>query len=99
MMAVLVRHAGRVVTEAKILREVRDATAVEYTHLRKLLSKIRHKLGDDPASPRWIQTESGAGLTLIAALPARAPSGYLRAKCIDVRSGLEFTLPCLDKHP
>jgi two-component system KDP operon response regulator KdpE len=68
VLALLVRHAGRVVTQPQILREVWGPTHVEDTHyLRILVGKLRQKLGDDPASPRWIQTEPGVGLRLIAA--------------------------------
>ncbi len=67
VLALLVRHAGRVVTQPQILREVWGPTHVEDTHyLRILVGKLRQKLGDDPASPRWIQTEPGVGLRLIA---------------------------------
>jgi len=68
VLALLVRHAGRVVTQPQILREVWGPTHVEDTHyLRILVGKLRQKLGDDPASPRWIQTEPGVGLRLISA--------------------------------
>lgn len=68
VLALLARHAGRVVTQPQILREVWGPTHVEDTHyLRILVGKLRHKLGDDPASPRWIQTEPGVGLRLISA--------------------------------
>lgn len=67
VLALLVRHAGRVVTQPQILREVWGPAHVEDTHyLRILVGKLRQKLGDDPASPRWIQTEPGVGLRLIA---------------------------------
>ena len=63
LLALLVRHADRVVTQPQLLREVWGPTHAEDTHyLRILLAKLRHKLGDDPASPRWIVTEPGVGL-------------------------------------
>ncbi|MBS0215027.1 MAG: response regulator transcription factor [Proteobacteria bacterium] len=63
LLALLVRHADRVVTQPQLLREVWGPTHAEDTHyLRILLAKLRHKLGDDPASPRWIATEPGVGL-------------------------------------
>lgn len=30
-------------------------------YLRIVLGKLRQKLGDDPASPRWLKTEPGVG--------------------------------------
>ncbi|KAB8173402.1 response regulator [Lysobacter maris] len=67
LLALLAQHAGRVVTQPQILREVWGPTHEEDTHyLRILVGKLRHKLGDDPASPRWIVTEPGVGLRLVA---------------------------------
>jgi len=60
--AMLVRHAGRVVSQQQLLREIWGGTHVHDTHyLRIVLGKLRQKLGDDPASPRWLKTEPGVG--------------------------------------
>ncbi len=68
LLALLARHAGRVVTQPQLLREVWGPTHQEDTHyLRILAGKLRQKLGDDAASPRWIVTEPGVGLRLRAA--------------------------------
>jgi two-component system KDP operon response regulator KdpE len=62
VLALLLRHSGRVVTQQQVLREVWGATHVQDTHyLRIVLGKLRHKLGDDPVSPRWLKTEPGVG--------------------------------------
>lgn len=67
LLALLVRHAGRVVTQPQLLRELWGPTHEQDTHyLRILVGKLRQKLGDDPASPRWIATEPGVGLRFIA---------------------------------
>ena len=66
LLAILVRHAGRVVTQPQLLREVWGPTHQEDTHyLRILVAKLRQKLGDDAASPRWIATEPGVGLRFL----------------------------------
>lgn len=63
----LVRHAGRVVTQTQLLREVWGPTHSHDTHyLRIVVSKLRHKLGDDPQAPRLLQTEAGIGYRLLA---------------------------------
>jgi two-component system KDP operon response regulator KdpE len=63
LLALLVRHAGRVVTQPQLLRELWGPTHQEDTHyLRILVAKLRQKLGDDAAAPRWIATEPGVGL-------------------------------------
>ena len=67
LLAMLLRHAGRVVTQPQLLRELWGPTHQEDTHyLRILVGKLRHKLGDDAAAPRYIATEPGVGLRFIA---------------------------------
>ncbi len=59
-------HAGRVVTQTQLLREIWGPSHVEDTHyLRIVVSKLRHKLGDDPQSPHLLQTEAGIGYRLL----------------------------------
>jgi two-component system KDP operon response regulator KdpE len=62
VLSLLVRHPGRVVGQQQILRDVWGATHTQDTHyLRIVMGKLRQKLGDDPASPRWLKTEPGVG--------------------------------------
>ncbi|MEW5834054.1 MAG: response regulator transcription factor [Pseudomonadota bacterium] len=62
VLALLLRHAGRVVSQQQLLREVWGATHVQDTHyLRIVVGRLRQKLGDDPAEPRWLKTEPGVG--------------------------------------
>lgn len=62
VLALLLRHAGRVVSQQQLLREVWGATHVQDTHyLRIVLGRLRQKLGDDPGAPRWLKTEPGVG--------------------------------------
>ena len=66
LLALLITHAGRVVMQQQILKELWGATHVDDTHyLRILLGKLRAHLGDDAANPRYIATESGVGLRFI----------------------------------
>ncbi len=66
LLALLARHAGRVVTQPQLLRELWGPTHQHDTHyLRILVGKLRGKLGDEAAAPRWIATEPGVGLRLI----------------------------------
>lgn len=65
LLAMLARNTGRVVTQPQLLRELWGPTHEEDTHyLRILVAKLRQKLGDDAAAPRWIVTEPGVGLKL-----------------------------------
>lgn len=67
LLAFLVQHAGRVVTQPQLLRELWGPTHQEDTHyLRILVGKLRQKLGDDAAAPRWIATEPGIGLRFLS---------------------------------
>ncbi len=67
VLALLLRHAGRVVTQQQLLREVWGPTHVgDSQYLRIVIGKLRQKLGDDPANPRWLKTEPGVGHRFIA---------------------------------
>ncbi|MGA7437484.1 MAG: response regulator transcription factor [Luteibacter sp.] len=62
VLAMLVRHPGRVVSQQQILRDIWGPTHVQDTHyLRIVMGKLRQKLGDDAATPRWLKTEPGVG--------------------------------------
>ena len=63
LLALLVQHAGRVLTQPQLLRELWGPTHQQDTHyLRILVAKLRQKLGDDASHPRYIATEPGVGL-------------------------------------
>ncbi|MGS0998075.1 response regulator [Rhodanobacter sp. UC4451_H18] len=67
VLQLLLRHVGRVVTQQQLLRELWGPTHVQDTHyLRIVLGKLRQKLGDDPAAPRWLRTEPGVGYRFLA---------------------------------
>ena len=62
VLALLLRHAGRVVTQPQLLREVWGPThTADSQYLRIVVGKLRQKLGDDPVQPRWLKTEPGVG--------------------------------------
>ena len=66
LLALLLRNSGRVVTQPQILKELWGSTHTEDTHyVRVLVGKLRQKLGDDAAEPRWIATEPGVGLRFV----------------------------------
>ena len=63
LLALLFKHAGRVVTHPQILRELWGETHTKDTHyVRILVSKLRQKLQDDAVESRYIVTEPGIGL-------------------------------------
>jgi two-component system KDP operon response regulator KdpE len=66
LLALLLQHAGRIITQPQLLRELWGPTHQRDTHyLRILVRKLRQKLGDDAAAPRWIATEAGVGLRFL----------------------------------
>ena len=65
VLATLARHLGRVLTQQQLLKEIWGASHAEDSHyLRVVVGHLRQKLGDDPASPRFIVTEAGVGYRL-----------------------------------
>jgi two-component system KDP operon response regulator KdpE len=67
LLAVLVRHAGKVLTHRQLLHEVwGDAAGAQPTYLRVYMASLRRKLEADPARPRLLITEPGVGYRLKA---------------------------------
>jgi two-component system KDP operon response regulator KdpE len=65
LLAILVRHAGLVITHRQLLTEVWGPAYVDETHyLRVYMGQLRHKLEREPARPRYITTEPGVGYRL-----------------------------------
>ena len=63
LLALLLRSAGRVVTQPQILQEIWGPTHRHDTHyLRILVGRLRHKLGDSALESRYLFTEPGVGL-------------------------------------
>ena len=67
LLALLVRHAGKVVTHRQILAEVWGPGSEHRSdNLRVYMGHLRHKLEEEPASPRYLLTEIGVGYRLAA---------------------------------
>jgi two-component system KDP operon response regulator KdpE len=72
LLAILVRHAGRVVTHRQILAAVWGPAHAEDTqYLRVFVGQLRAKIEPNPESPRLIRTEPSIGYRL--ASPDGAP--------------------------
>jgi two-component system KDP operon response regulator KdpE len=66
LLALLARHAGRVMTHRQLLKEVWGPNAVEQTHyLRVYVAHLREKLEADPNQPQLLITEAGVGYRLM----------------------------------
>ena len=70
LLEVLARNAGRLLTARQLLREVWGPGHSEQGHyLRIYMRQLRLKLEDDPAHPRYLLTETGAGSRLLLSTP------------------------------
>jgi DNA-binding response OmpR family regulator len=70
-LALLVRHAGSVLSRDRILQELRGIDCEAFNRSVDItMSRIRQKLGDDPKSPEFIKTVWGAGYVFIGARTA-----------------------------
>jgi two-component system, OmpR family, KDP operon response regulator KdpE len=64
LLALLARHAGKVLTHRQILREVWGPNATEAHYVRVHMAELRKKVEADPAQPRLLVTEPGVGYRL-----------------------------------
>jgi len=65
LLALLVRHAGKVITHRQLLKEVWGTTYADQSHyVRVYMAQLRQKLEADPARPRLLITEPGVGYRL-----------------------------------
>lgn len=65
LLSVLINHAGRVVTNPQLLKDVWGPTHSESGHyLRVYMRHLRQKLEEDPAQPKYLLTETAVGYRL-----------------------------------
>ncbi len=65
LLKALIAHAGKVVTQRQLLRQVWGSAYEEETHLLRVhMSNLRAKIEPEPARPRAILTEPGVGYRL-----------------------------------
>ena len=65
LLAILVNHAGKVLTHRYLLKAVWGPNQLDQSHyVRIYMAQLRHKLERDPARPRFLLTEPGVGYRL-----------------------------------
>ncbi len=70
LLALLARNAGRIVTHRQLLHDIwGPAHEHDLQYLRVFVGRLRAKLGDDPADPRFILNEPGVGYRFLEAAP------------------------------
>ena len=68
LLAVLLRHPGKVLTHRLLLKEVWGPSYQAYNHyLRIYMGHLRQKLEDNPTRPRHLITETGVGYRFVIA--------------------------------
>lgn len=66
VLRILIKHAGKVVTQTQILAEVWGKTATHNSHyLRIYIGQLRKKIEEDPSHPQHLLTEPGVGYRII----------------------------------
>jgi DNA-binding response OmpR family regulator len=66
VLQLLARHPGRVLDRDRILQELRGMDSEAFNRTVDItMSRLRHKLGDDPRSPAFIKTVWGTGYVFI----------------------------------
>jgi two-component system KDP operon response regulator KdpE len=66
LLALLIRHQGKIVTQKQIMTELWGISHEEDTHyLRILVKKLRTKMGDSAVTPKYIFTIAGVGLRFL----------------------------------
>ena len=62
LLAVLARHAGKVMTHAQILKQIWGPNSSEHVqYIRIYIGHLRQKIETDPSQPKLIVTEPGVG--------------------------------------
>jgi two-component system, OmpR family, KDP operon response regulator KdpE len=65
LLALLARHAGKVITHRQLLHDVWGPRSTQHhQYLRVHMAALRRKIESDPARPRWLTTEPGVGYRL-----------------------------------
>ena len=65
LLLMLVKYAGKVVTQKQLLHDVWGPAYTNETHYTRVyMAQLRHKLEKDPTRPRYLITEPGVGYRL-----------------------------------
>jgi DNA-binding winged helix-turn-helix (wHTH) protein len=74
----LVTHPGQLVTKEEMLQAVWSNIHVSDAALKTSIQRLRHLLGDDPKTPRFIETVHRRGYRFIGLPPIAVASEELR---------------------
>jgi DNA-binding winged helix-turn-helix (wHTH) protein len=91
-LALLVRERGKLVSKARFHDEVWRGVPVTDEALTQCIKTLRRQLGDDAASPRFIETVPKHGYRFIAPVEPVAPEARLAATASPTYSWQQFFL-------
>jgi DNA-binding winged helix-turn-helix (wHTH) protein len=74
VLAYLIHHRDRLVSKDELIHQVWGATAMSESSVPTCIAAVRKALGDDPASPHFIETHRGRGYRFIAEVRQSAES-------------------------
>ena len=74
LLRLLASRPSQLVTKEDILRELWPDVAVTDNAVTQVVSELRQALGDDPASPRYVQTVPRRGYRFIASVQVSTPA-------------------------
>ncbi len=80
LLVFLAEHGGQALTKERIISAVWDGAFVSDDVLKQAVSALRKALGDDPKSPRFIETIPRRGYRLIAPVTRQLDSRPLRGR-------------------
>lgn len=72
VLAYLCRHAGNLVTKDMLLDDVWQRRFVSEGVIKNIVQELRRALGDDPKSPRYIETVYGRGYRFLGSVREQA---------------------------
>lgn len=75
LLHVLLRHAGRLLSNDELLTQVWGSTIVDEGSIRVQVAALRKALGHDPSGSRWIVNEPLHGYGILAPVARHVPTG------------------------
>jgi DNA-binding winged helix-turn-helix (wHTH) protein len=89
LLALLLRHRGRLVSDALVRRELWPDVTVSDSSLRQVLKDARRAIGDDGRQQKAIKTVRGQGMRFVANVTSDAGTGAGFVGRVEVLAALE----------
>jgi len=85
ILVLLLARAGQVVSRDELRQRLwPDGTFVDYDRgINTAIRKIRHALGDDAATPRFVETVVGKGYRFVASIESRSAASHVHDSTVE----------------